>query len=220
MLYQIRKFIVLYRLPIALLTIAFGFYMSFLVKNGLYTSWIFFLVGILMLVAHFMIGPITLIQRYVESGDVDGAKALLDRVKYPKYLYKPVRSAYYMLKSQFSTMSENFEDAEDEIRKSLDAGITEKNMEGTAYLQLGSIAFKKGDKKEAYNNMRKAVSLGLPDKDTEATAYLQLSGICADRRDFRGAKHYFAKAKACKPKNDMIVSQLKEMEKYMSRVPG
>ena len=52
--------------------------------------------------------------------------------------------------------------------------IAQKNMEGTAYLQLGSIAFKKGDKKSAYSNMRKAVELGLPDKETEATAFLQL----------------------------------------------
>jgi tetratricopeptide (TPR) repeat protein len=189
-------------------------------KSGIYVSWLFFLIAILMVVAHFMIGPITLIQKHVENGDFDGAKDLLNRVKYPNLLYKPVRSAYYMLKSNFSTMNENFEDAESDIRKSLEAGIDDKSVQGGAYLQLGMISYKKGNKKEAYENLRKAVSMGLPDKDSEASAYLQLSSICGERRDFKGMKLYYQKAKACKPKNEMIINQLKEMDKYISRIPG
>ncbi|HQW46723.1 MAG TPA: hypothetical protein PLZ98_06590, partial [Chitinophagaceae bacterium] len=119
-----------------------------------------------------------------------------------------------------STMSENFEDAEADIRKSLAAGITDKSVEGGAYLQLGMIAYKKGNKKDAYEHLRKSVQLGLPDKDSEASAYLQLSSICGERRDFKGMKHYYTKAKACKSKNETIVNQLKEMDKYISRVPG
>jgi hypothetical protein len=189
-------------------------------KNGIYVSWLFFLIAILMIVAHFMIGPITLIQKHIEDGDIEGAQALLQRVKYPNLLYKPIRSAYYMLKSNFSTINENFDDAEAYIKRSLEAGISEKSVEGGAYLQLGVIAYKKGNKKEAYDHLRKAIQIGLPDKDSEASAYLQLAGICGERRDFKGLKHYYAKAKACKSKNEMIVSQIKEMDKYVSRYPG
>jgi tetratricopeptide (TPR) repeat protein len=117
-------------------------------------------------------------------------------------------------------MSENYEDAESDIRKSLEAGIDDKSVQGGAYLQLGMISYKKGNKKEAYENLRKAVTIGLPDKDSEASAYLQLSSICGERRDFKGMKLYYQKAKACKPKNEMIVNQLKEMDKYISRIPG
>jgi tetratricopeptide (TPR) repeat protein len=216
----LRRILVLYRLPIAILLIGLGVYITMQTKSGIYVSWLFFLIAILMVVAHFMIGPITLIQKHVENGDFDGAKDLLNRVKYPNLLYKPVRSAYYMLKSNFSTMNENFEDAESDIRKSLEAGIDDKSVQGGAYLQLGMISYKKGNKKEAYENLRKAVSMGLPDKDSEASAYLQLSSICGERRDFKGMKLYYQKAKACKPKNEMIINQLKEMDKYISRIPG
>ncbi|MBK6330399.1 MAG: hypothetical protein IPF62_07725 [Bacteroidetes bacterium] len=48
-------------------------------------------------------------------------------------------------------MSENFEDAEADIRKSLAAGITDKSVEGGAYLQLGMIAYKKATKKMPMN---------------------------------------------------------------------
>jgi tetratricopeptide (TPR) repeat protein len=217
---SIRRFVVLYRLPLAVAVLALGLYITLAVKHGLWVSWIFFLIAILMVVAHFMIGPITLIQKHVEDGDIDGAQDLLKRVKYPNLLYKPIRSAYYMLKSNFSTMNENFDDAEEDIRKGLEAGIDDKSVQGGAYLQLGMIAMKKGNKKEAYEHLRKALQFGLPDKDSEATALLQLCSLCGERRDFKGMKFYYQKAKACKPKNEMILSQMKEMDKYISRIPG
>jgi tetratricopeptide (TPR) repeat protein len=216
----LRRFIVLYRIPLAIALIGLGVWMTIQMKHGIWVSWIFFLVAILMIVAHFMIGPITLIQKHMEEGDVEGAQALLARVKRPNLLYKPIRSAYYMLKSNFSTMNENFDDAEADIRKSLEAGIDDKNVQGGAYLQLGMIAYKKGNKKEAYESLKKAIQLGLPDKDSEASAYLQLCSICGERRDFKGMKLYYQKAKACKPKNEMVVGQIKELDKYISRIPG
>lgn len=216
----LRRFIVLYRIPLAIALIGLGVWMTNQMKHGIWVSWIFFLVAILMIVAHFMIGPITLIQKHMEEGDVEGAQALLARVKRPNLLYKPIRSAYYMLKSNFSTMNENFDDAEADIRKSLEAGIDDKNVQGGAYLQLGMIAYKKGNKKEAYESLKKAIQLGLPDKDSEASAYLQLCSICGERRDFKGMKLYYQKAKACKPKNEMVVGQIKELDKYISRIPG
>jgi tetratricopeptide (TPR) repeat protein len=171
-----------------------------------------------MVVAHFLIGPMTLIQRYVEDGDMEGAQKIMEKVKYPNLLYKPVRSSYYMLRANISTMTDDLDKAEADLKKGLETGMGEKEFEGTAYLQLGSIAFK--NTKEAYEYLRKAVKVGLPDKDSEATAYLQLSGIAMQRRDFRSCKTYFAKAKACKSKNEQVVAQINEMSKYMSRIPG
>ena len=99
-------------------------------------------------------------------------------------------------------------------------GMPEKEYEGTAYLQLGAISMKKGNSKDAYAHLRKAVQLGLPDQDNLATAYLQLSSICVQRRDFRNAKIYFGKAKSCKATNAQVVEQIKEMSKYIARIPG
>src|SRR5690606_10076226 len=123
--------------------------------------------------------------------DVEGAQKLISRVKYPKLLYKPIRSAYYMLKANFSTMNEDLDTAESELKMGLASGSTDKDFQGTALLQLGSIAYRKGNTKEAYEHLRKAVKAGLPDPDSNATAYLQLSSIAMQRRDFKGAKFYF-----------------------------
>lgn len=198
--------------------IALGFFLGFQVTWWI--AWIPFLAALVMIAAYFLVGPMTLIQGYIESGDMEGAQNLLKMVKYPQYLYKPIRSSYYMLQANFSTMGDDLDKAENELRKGLESGMAEKEFEGTAYLQLGGIAMRKGNMKEAYENFRKSVQIGLPDKDNEATAYLQLSAICIQRRDFRNAKIYFNKAKACKPTNAQVVEQIKEMAKYIARIPG
>lgn len=215
---SLRRFIVFNRIPVAVVLIALGFWVGFSVTWWI--AWLPFLIAILMVVAHFLIGPMTLIQGYIEAGDMEGAQKLMGKVKYPNLLYKPVRSSYYMLRANMSTMTDDLDKAEADLRKGLESGITEKEYEGTAYLQLGSIAYRKGNTKEAYENLRKAIKIGLPDKDSEATAYLQLSSICMQRRDFRSAKLYFGKAKSCKATNEQVVSQIKEMSKYIARIPG
>ena len=213
-----RKFIVFNRIPLAIGLIALGFLLGF--KVTWWIAWIPFLIAILMVVAHFMVGPMTLIQSYMENGDMEGAQKLLSKVKYPNLLYKPIRSSFYMLQANISTMGEDLDTAEAQLRKGLETGMPEKEFEGTAYMQLGAIAAKKGNMKDAYENLRKAIKIGLPDKDNEATAYLQLSSICIQRRDFRNAKIYFNKAKACKPTNEQVVEQIKELAKYIARIPG
>lgn len=213
-----RKILVFNRIPIAIGLIALGFLLGF--KVTWWIAWIPFLIAILMVVAHFMVGPMTLIQSYMESGDMEGAQKLIARVKYPQFLYKPIRSSFYMLQANMSTMGEDLDKAEEQLKKGLATGMPEKEFEGTAYLQLGAIAAKKGNIKEAYENLRKAVKIGLPDKDNEAMAYLQLSSICIQRRDFRNAKIYFSKAKACKPTNEQVVGQIKELSTYIARIPG
>ena len=215
---SLRKIIVFYRIPIAVVLIALGFLIGF--KVTWWIAWIPFLVAVLMVVAYFLVGPMTLIQGYMEAGDMEGAQKLLGMVKYPSLLYKPIRSSYYMLQSNFSTLGDDLDKAEEQLRKSIDMGMPEKEYEGTAYLQLGAISMKKGNSKDAYAHLRKAVQLGLPDQDNLATAYLQLSSICVQRRDFRNAKIYFGKAKSCKATNAQVVEQIKEMSKYIARIPG
>lgn len=216
--FPLRRFIVFNRITIAVVLLALGFLLGFEVTW--WVAWIPFLIAVLMIVAHFMIGPMTLLQGYMEAGDFEGAQKMLSRVKKPEWLYKPLRSSYFMLRGQLSATSDNLDQAEQDFKQSLAAGMTEKGAEGTAYLQLGSIAAKKGNVKEAYEHFKQAVKLGLPDKDSEAMAYLQLSGLSLNRRDFRGAKMYFSRAKNCKATNPQVVEQIKEMTTYMARIPG
>ncbi len=85
---------------------------------------------------------------------------------------------------------------------------------------MGMINLQKGDLKKGETYIRQALQKGLPDKENKAAAYLQMCSIMIHKREFRAAKDYFRKTKALKPTTPELVKQIKEMEKYISRMPG
>jgi len=74
--------------------------------------------------------------------------------------------------------------------------------------------------KQAESYIRQALRKGLPDKENEAAAHLQMCSIMMNKREFRAAKDFFRKAKALKPTTPQIVDQIKQLEKYITRIPG
>jgi Tfp pilus assembly protein PilF len=87
-------------------------------------------------------------------------------------------------------------------------------------LQLGMMAMQKGDMRTGESYIRQALKAGIPDNESAALAYLQMCNIMINKREFRAAKDYFRRAKAQKPTNKQVTDQIKQMEKYISRMPG
>ena len=85
---------------------------------------------------------------------------------------------------------------------------------------MGMLAVQKNDLKQAESYIRQAIRKGLPDKENQAAAYLQMCSLMMNKREFRAAKDFFRKAKALKPTTPEIVNQIKQLEKYITRVPG
>ena len=106
------------------------------------------------------------------------------------------------------------------MKKGLDLGMPMKEAEGASMLQMGMISMQKGNMKQGESYIREAIRKGLPDKENEAAALLQMCSIMMNKREFRAAKDYFRKAKACKPTTPQIVDQIKQIEKYIARMPG
>jgi hypothetical protein len=77
--FPLRRFIVFNRIPIAAVLLALGLLLGFEVTWWI--AWIPMLIAIVMVIAHFMIGPMTLLQVYIEAGDMEGAQKMLARVK-------------------------------------------------------------------------------------------------------------------------------------------
>ncbi len=207
-----------YRLQIGILLILGGIAAN--IWAGFWPAFPAYLVALILIAGHFFIGPLRLIQEYMENGDMDGAERVVNSVRYPNLLYKPIRSAYYTVKGQMDMMKQDFEGAEKNMKRGLDLGSPVKEMEGANLLQIGMINMQKGNFKQGESYIRQAIRKGLPDKENEAAAYLQMCNIMMNKREFRAAKDYFKKTKALKPTNDQIVQQIKEIEKYISRIPG
>ena len=190
------------------------------IQTSFWPSFILYLLAVVFIVGHFLFGPMRLIQGYMESGDMEGAEKVINSIWFPNLLIKPIRSVYFTIKGNLAMVKEDYASAEIHMKKSLSLGSPMKEAEGANKLQLGMLSMQKGNTKEAESYIRQALRSGLPDKENEAAAWLQLSSIMINKREFRAAKEYFRKVKKLKPTTPQIVDQVKQMEKYISRMPG
>jgi tetratricopeptide (TPR) repeat protein len=179
-----------------------------------------YFVGVIGLLSHFFIGPMRLLQGPMEQGDMKEVEKILNSIWFPNLLYKPIRSTYYTVKGNVAMMNQDFDTAEKHLKKSSSLGAPMPEAEGANKLQLGMMAMQRSDFKTAEGYVRAAIRAGIPDKESEAVAYLSMCQIFMNKREFRAAKDFFRKAKACKPTTKQVVDQIKEIEKYISRVPG
>lgn len=210
--------IIKYRLQLGIFLILVGIATN--VWAGFWPGFPAYLIGLILIAGHFFIGPLRLIQEHMEKGDMEGAERVVNSVRYPNLLYKPIRSAYYTVKGQMAMMKQDLEGAERHMKKGIALGSPIKEVEGANLLQIGMINMQKGDFKAGEGYIRQAIRKGLPDKENEAAAYLQMCNIMMNKREFRAAKDFFKKTKALKPTNPQILQQVKEIEKYISRIPG
>ena len=207
-----------YRLYIGIVLIIAGVAINF--AASFWPAFPLYFVGVILVAGHFFFGPLRLIQEYLEAGNIEGAEKVLNSIQFPGLLYKPIRSVYYTLKGNVAMMKQDFDTAEKHMKKGLDLGMPMKEAEGASLLQMGMLAMQKNDLRQAESYIRSAIRKGLPDKENEAAAYLQMCSLMMNKREFRAAKDFFRKAKACKPTTKQVVDQIKEIEKYISRMPG
>jgi tetratricopeptide (TPR) repeat protein len=210
--------IIRYRLILGFVLVALGIAAN--VFSGFWPAFPAYFIALILIASHFFIGPLRLIQEHMENGDLEGAEKVLNSIKFPGLLYKPIRSAYYTFKGQVAMMKQDFDGAEKNMKKGLDIGTPLKEVKGASLLQMGMISMQKNNFKQAESYIRQSIREGLPDKENEAAAYLQMCNIMMNKREFRAAKEFFRKTKALKPTNPDIVKQVKEIEKYISRIPG
>jgi tetratricopeptide (TPR) repeat protein len=207
-----------YRFWLGVLAIVLAIFVN--ITAGFWPSFILYFVGVIAIAGHIFIGPMRLIQEFVEKGDMEGAEKVLDSIWFPNLLYKPIRSAYYTLRGQLAMMKQDFEGAEKHMKRSEQLGNPMAEAEGANKLQLGMLAMQRGDTKGGEAYIRQAIRAGIPDHDGAAMAYLQMCQIYMNKQHFKAAKDMFRKAKAEKPKNKDVVDQIKKLESYISRMPG
>jgi tetratricopeptide (TPR) repeat protein len=212
--------IIKYRLWIGLSLLAVAIFVN--IQTSFWPSFIIYFIAILLIIGHFLFGPMRLIQTAMEAGDMEGAKKIVDSIQFPGLLIKPIRSVYYTLKGNLAMVNQDYDQAETMMKKglALGGGALTKQAEGPNKLQLGMLSMQKGDIKQAEAYIRQAIRAGLPDNENNAAAYLQLCSIMMNKREFRAAKEYFRKAKSFKATTPQIVDQIKQIEKYITRMPG
>ena len=210
--------IIKYRFPLSLLALALAILVN--ITSGFWPAFVLYFLALIGLFSHFFIGPLRLVQEPMEQGNMEEVERIIDSIWFPALLFKPIRSTYYTLKGNIAMMKQDFDSAEKHLKKSSSLGSPMPEAEGANKLQLGMMALQKGDFRNGESYIRAAIRIGIPDKESEAVAYLSMCQIFLNKREFRAAKDFFRKAKACKPKTKQVVDQIKELESYISRIPG
>jgi tetratricopeptide (TPR) repeat protein len=195
-----------YRFWLGLLSIALAILVN--VQSSFWSAFILYFIGVIALFTNFFIGPLRLVQEPMEQGNMEEVEKILNSIKFPNLLYKPIRSTYYTLKGNMSMMKQDYDGAEKHLKMSSALGSPMPEAEGANKLQLGMMSLQKGDFKQGESYIRAAIRLGISDKESEAVAYLSMCQIFMNKREFRAAKDYFRKAKACKPTAKQTISRM------------
>lgn len=209
-----------FRFWLGLAALAIGLLLQFAELGDIWAAIIFYTVSVIAIFTHFFIGPMRLVQEPMESGNIEEVERIIGSIWFPNLLFKPIRSTYYTLQGNLAMMKQDFDSAEKHLKKSSQIGSTLVDNDSSNKLQLGMMALQKSNFKEAEKYLKAALAKGIPDKESEAMAHLGMVQIYMNKREFRAAKEFFRRAKNCKPKNDQVVTQIKDLEKYLSRIPG
>ncbi|MEO7264432.1 MAG: hypothetical protein ABIW38_05935, partial [Ferruginibacter sp.] len=131
--------IIKYRLWIGLFLLAAAIFVNY--QTSFWPSFILYLIAVVLILGHFLLGPMRLIQTYMEEGDMAGAKRVVDSIKFPGLLIKPMRSVYYTIKGNLDMVNQDYDSAEKNMKKSLSlgGGALTKQAEGPNKLQLGML---------------------------------------------------------------------------------
>jgi tetratricopeptide (TPR) repeat protein len=207
-----------YRLWLSILAIALG--VAAQLTIDIWTAIILYTLAFIGILSHFIIGPLRLVQQPMEDGDVEAVEKILASVWFPGLLIKPIRSSYYTLKGNLDMARQDFTSAEKNLKKSASLSGGDSETEGATKLQLGMMAMQRNDFREAEKQVKSALRAGLPDKESEAMANLAMVQIYLNRRENKAAKNFFKRAKSLNPKSEQVVKQIKDMDKYLSRLPG
>ena len=150
--------IIKYRLWLGIVILGLAIFTH--MQTSFWPSFILYLLAVVLIVGHFLFGPMRLIQSYMEEGDMEGAKKVVDSIWFPALLIKPVRSVYYTIKGNLAMVDQNYDGAEKTMKKSLSlgGGALTKQAEGPNKLQLGMLCMQKGDIKQAESYIRQAIT--------------------------------------------------------------
>jgi len=208
-----------YRLWAGIASLVIGLLLQFAGLGDIWAAIIFYTLAVIAIFTHFFIGPLRLVQEPMENGDVETVVKIIDSIWFPKLLFKPIRSSYYTLKGNIALANKDFDLAEKHLKESAKVGSKLAENEGSTKVQLGMVSLQKGNFKDSEKYLREALRLTI-DNESKAMALLGMVQIYMNKSDIRASKDFLKRAKSCKSKNDQVVTQIKDLEKHLARVPG
>jgi len=131
------------------LTVFYGFWYAFPL----------YLIALILLVGYLLVGTVQSASQMLQVQDMEGARKRLALTFFPKLLFGPGRSAYYMLKGSLAMHGKDYNQAKELFKESENSKYTSDNEKAMIYLQQANLAAVKNNYKEAASLVKKADEL-------------------------------------------------------------
>lgn len=131
------------------LTMMYGFWYAFPL----------YLIALILLAGYLLVGTVQSASQIMQAQDMEGARKRLNMTIFPKLLFGPGRSAYYMLKGSLAMQGKDYNEAKELFKESENSKYTTDNEKAMIYLQQANLAAVKNNYKEAAMFVKKTDDL-------------------------------------------------------------
>lgn len=116
---------------------------------GFWYGFPFLLVGLTLLFGYLWLGTVQSAAELMQQQDFAAVDRRLALTLFPKLLYKPNRSYYYLIKGSVAMQTKNYEAAEIWYNQAQEIGLPGDNEKAMVALQMANLKAAKGKWKEA-----------------------------------------------------------------------
>jgi len=103
----------------------------------------FILIGLILLIGYFIFGTVQSSAQMIQAQDFAGAEKRLNMTVKPNWLYGPIRSTYFILKSTFAQQKKDFVEAEKWLNLAHQQPMNSDDERAMVLIQLASIGANK-----------------------------------------------------------------------------
>ncbi len=99
----------------------------------------FILIGLILLIGYFILGTVQSSAQMIQAQDFAGAEKRLNMTIMPNWLYGPIRSTYFILKSTFAQQKKDFVEAEKWLNQANQQPMNSDDERAMVLIQLAGI---------------------------------------------------------------------------------
>ncbi len=204
-----------YRFPIALTLLIGGILLTFVIGGE--WSWLLWLPGLLLTLAHLFIGTSATASQLLQMGDLDGAEKMLNTTINPNWLISTFRANFFAIKGMIAMSNNDPASAEASMRMAAQLGGNSVAENAGMLLSLGMTQMQQQKLKEAEGNIKRAYDMGGLQEQEQGVALFYLTQLALNKRDITNAKGYYTKLKASKNLHPDLAKHILELDKIMKQ---
>ncbi|MCP3930386.1 MAG: hypothetical protein GY705_14945 [Bacteroidetes bacterium] len=133
------------------------------VSVGISGAWYLYAASFILLLTHYLFGTVWSALGMLKKGKLLEAELLLDEIKRPDWLARKHNAYYHFIKGMIALQKKELKSGKSNILKALETGLSNKNDQALAHLNLAHIHYVSSQPQEAKDQLEKAKACNTKD---------------------------------------------------------